>query len=85
MAMTRRSSAALAALVIVAVAAAVLIAMDRPAICTCGDIDLWRAVGPRQSQMLADWYSPSHVVHGLLFYAGLWLVGRRRRGHRSLI
>ena len=40
---------------------------------------LW--VGARDSaatsQMLADWYSLSHIVHGLLFYAGLWLVARR--------
>jgi hypothetical protein len=40
---------------------------------------LWVATrdGPRTSQMLADWYSASHIVHGLLFYALLWLVFRR--------
>lgn len=60
----------LAGLLIVVIA--ILVAMGRPPICTCGTIDLWGQVGPQQSQMLADWYSPSHFIHGLIFYAILW-------------
>src|SRR6478609_3879035 len=71
--------AALATLLIFVAAAAMLLAMGRNAICTCGTIDLW--VGARDSsktsQMLSDWYSLSHIVHGLIFYAALWLVARR--------
>ena len=61
-----------AALTIVVIV--ILVAMGRPPICTCGTIDLWGQVGPEQSQMLADWYSPSHFIHGLIFYAILWKV-----------
>jgi hypothetical protein len=77
--MTRHRRAALLALLILAAAAAILLEMGRNPICTCGSVDLW--VGQRDSaktsQMLADWYSLSHIVHGLLFYAALWLVARR--------
>jgi hypothetical protein len=76
--MTIRKTAA-AALLIIAIAAAIELAMGRHPICTCGTVELW--VGsrdsPKTSQMLADWYSLSHIVHGLLFYAGLWLLFRR--------
>jgi hypothetical protein len=63
---------------ILVVAIAVLWAMGRPPICTCGEIDLWvgAADSPRTSQMLADWYSPSHIIHGVLFYAALWWIVR---------
>ena len=75
--MTRR--AATFSVAILFIATALLLAMGRNPICTCGAIDLW--VGQRDSaktsQMLADWYSLSHIVHGLLFYAMLWVVARR--------
>ena len=74
--MTIGTRAAVATLLILVAAAVILLAMGRPPICTCGTVALWGPVGPRQSQMLADWYSPSHVVHGFLFYAALHLVAR---------
>ena len=40
-------------------------------------VSLWGRVGPEQSQMLANWYSPSHIVHGFLFYTLLHLVAPR--------
>src|SRR5438477_8375002 len=71
--------AAVASLVIILIAAAIELAMGRNPICTCGTIDLWVGArdSPKTSQMLLDWYSLSHIVHGLLFYAGLWLIARR--------
>ena len=76
--MTARRATIGAVLIMIA-GAAIELAMGRHPICTCGTIDLWVAErdSPRTSQMLADWYSLSHIVHGLLFYAALWLIARR--------
>ena len=77
--MTRKQSNYTTALLLAGASAGILWLMGRPLICTCGAVDWWvnSATSARTSQMLADWYSPSHVIHGVLFYAALWVVAKR--------
>ena len=84
--MTLRRTA-IAALAIIALAAAIELAMGRNPICTCGNVDLWVGArdSPKTSQMLVDWYSLSHLVHGLLFYGLLWLIARRWPAGRRFV
>lgn len=83
----KRAHMIMAAALLVVAAAVLLAAMGRPPICTCGTVELWvgESDSPRTSQMLADWYSPSHVLHGFLFYAFLWLVARRQPVERRFL
>ena len=77
--MTRKHIPYFVTAAIVVAAAAYLLWIGREPICKCGYIKLWhgQTVSSENSQHISDWYTPSHLLHGLLFYGLLWLVARR--------
>ncbi|MEO9875577.1 MAG: DUF2585 family protein [Anderseniella sp.] len=70
------------------VMAASLISLGRNLICQCGYVKLWHGevISSENSQHLLDWYSPSHVLHGLVFYMALhFLLPRLNIGWRLVL
>jgi len=87
----RRESGAIlviAGITVIAVAELIIHAMGHSWICPCGSVKLWSGVTgtSENSQHLTDWYTPSHVIHGVLFYTVLRLfLPRWPAGARALV
>ncbi|MBS9719092.1 DUF2585 family protein [Tianweitania sp. BSSL-BM11] len=63
---------------ILAAKALILYLMGNDVTCACG-VKLWLndATGPENSKQIADWYSLSHLIAGMLFAAVMWWTSRR--------
>jgi hypothetical protein len=73
----------LISIAIIAIAAGIEYAMGRIPMCKCGYIKLWHGGrgDSEMSQHLTDWYSYSHVLHGIIFY---WLLSVIAKGRLSV-
>ena len=76
-------AAILISVAMIGLAAWILYWMGRLPICKCGTVKFWH--GGRgdsdMSQHLTDWYTYSHVLHGIIFY---WLLSIVARGRLSV-
>jgi hypothetical protein len=77
--MTRDARPWILSLLAVALTAAWLLLDGRQLLPGSGRVQLWYddPWGAEGSQHILDWYSPSHLIHGILFFGALWLVARR--------
>src|SRR5262249_24971152 len=70
-------------LAIIVIAEGIVYWMGHPIFCKCGTIKFWYGLksGPEQSQQFTDWYTYSHILHGIILY---WLLAIVARGRLSV-
>jgi Protein of unknown function (DUF2585) len=61
---------------LILVQASVLYVFGQPLISKSGEVWLWagEVLSAENSQQISDWYTFSHIIHGFLFYGGLWFL-----------
>ena len=77
--MTKRITPLIIVAGLILLTAAYLLWLGREPICKCGDIKLWhgQVVSSENSQHISDWYTPSHIIHGFIFFGVLWLLASK--------
>jgi hypothetical protein len=67
-------------LILLALQAAVLHLFGQSLISKTHSLMLWAGdvLSAENSQQLSDWYTPSHIIHGFVFYFALWAIFRQR-------
>lgn len=69
-----------AVIALLALQALALFLMGQPLLSPGGHFYLWASdpLSPEMSQSLVDWYSLTHIVHGIILFGLLWLAVPRR-------